>query len=95
MRFEVKCKQLDELGRGICYVQNRKVVCQGLLEGERALIEIDKNNPLVFLIYLPILAGFIYLKRSSRLSPQYNTRQKPEASKILLAEKSFSGFSQI
>jgi len=44
MRFEVKCKQLDELGRGICYVQNRKVVCQGLLEGEKALIDVDKNH---------------------------------------------------
>lgn len=54
------------------------------------LVNVDKNNPLVFLIYLPILIGFIYLKRSSRLLLRCNTQQRLVASKSPLAEKSFS-----
>lgn len=61
-----------------------------LSEQTAFLVNVDKNNPLVFLIYLPVLAGFIYLKRSSRLSLRCSMRQKPLASKTLLAEKSFS-----
>ena len=75
-------------------VQYHITVSTILSEQTIFLINIDKNNPLVFLVYLPILIGYSYLKRSSRLLPQHNTLQKPEASKILLAEKSFSGFSQ-
>lgn len=75
-------------------VQYHIAVSAILSEQTTFLIEIDKNNPLVFLIYLPVLIIFIYLRHSSRLSQQCNTRQKPVTSKVLLAEKSFSGSLQ-
>ena len=71
-------------------VQYHIAVSTALSEQTAFLINIDKNNPLVFLAYLPILMIFIYLKRSSRLSQRYSMQQKPVALKILLAEKSFS-----
>lgn len=53
MRAEVKCKQLDEQGKGVCYVQNRKIACEGLLEGEKAIIEVDRNHAQVIQILEP------------------------------------------
>ena len=47
-------------------VQYHINVASFLFEQTAFLINIDKNNPLVFLIYLPVLAGFIFLKCSSR-----------------------------
>ena len=39
MRTEVKCKQLDENGKGIVFALNRKMTCEGLLPEEKAVVE--------------------------------------------------------
>lgn len=65
-----------------------------LSEQTALLINIEKNNPWVFLIYVPVLMIFIYFKRSCRLSLRNNTQRKPPTSGNLPAEKSFSEFSR-
>ena len=75
-------------------IQYHIQVSSTLAEQTVFLISIDKNNPLVFLVYLPVLLMFIYLKHSSRQSLPHNMRRKPATSKIPLAEKSSFEFSQ-
>lgn len=65
-----------------------------LAEQTSFLITIDKNNPLVFTLYLPILAIYLYLKHPSRLTPPHNKPQKLKASAHPRAAKSFASSSQ-
>ena len=44
MRYEVKCKQLDDSGKGIVYINQRRMAVDGLIEGETALIESDGRH---------------------------------------------------
>jgi len=63
------------------FVQYHIKVATFLSEQPVFLINIDKNNTAVFLLYLPIVIAFFYIKRSSRQRRPHNKLRMPEASK--------------
>ena len=65
-----------------------------LAEQTPFLITIDKNNPLVFTLYLPILAIYFYLKRSSRLVQPHSKLRRSKASAHPRAAKSSVSLSR-
>ena len=65
-----------------------------LAEQTPFLITINKNNPLVFILYLPVLILYCYLKRSFRLSQPHNKRQKLGASAHPRVAKSSASWLQ-
>ena len=65
-----------------------------LAEQTPFLITIDKNNPLVFILYLPVLLIYLCLRHSSRLSQPCNKPQTRAPSTHLLASKSSASSSQ-
>ena len=75
-------------------VQYHMKVANFLADQSAFLISIEKNNPLVFLLYLPILLAYCYLKYQSRLGLQRNRLQRRVTSGLPPALKSSAEFLQ-
>ncbi|MBQ9029479.1 ComEC/Rec2 family competence protein [Candidatus Saccharibacteria bacterium] len=58
------------------------------------LLTIDKNNALVFLLYIPIATAYLYLRRANQSKLPHNMLQKPLTSKPPPAGKFFVGTLQ-